>query len=301
MKLKKAVLLGIVSIMTMSSLPAVSNASSYSDVPGHWAEPYITDMENAGVINQFSGGTLNPDKPMTREECAVLISDFSKKYYNYKPDYSGNYRVFRDLNDGENADKINALGRIYFISLMAGSIDDTSRTCYIVQGYPEPGASSTDKRFDPNAPVTRAEFSKMFYNAIDCFGYNSTGNYRRIPSDANLHWASMYISGLYEFGILNGYNTYQGDYYFQSWEYDYERNAFTGQIQTEGYSFGSFVEFKPDNYVTRAEAIKMVSEGRGRNYIGNNSDYGTRMNALGQRDSSLYHLHMSDGSVRNVN
>ncbi len=49
-------------------------AKSFSDVSGHWSEPYVQQMTDKGFINGFEDGTFKPDASVTRADALVLIS-----------------------------------------------------------------------------------------------------------------------------------------------------------------------------------------------------------------------------------
>jgi len=56
-------------VKTTSILPSL-----FSDVRGHWAEPFIMGLYNKGLINGLPDGTFNPDGLMTRVNYAALIA-----------------------------------------------------------------------------------------------------------------------------------------------------------------------------------------------------------------------------------
>lgn len=50
------------------------NIPFYSDIVGHWAEPFIQALLNMGLTCGLSDGTYQPDKPMTRALYAALVT-----------------------------------------------------------------------------------------------------------------------------------------------------------------------------------------------------------------------------------
>jgi len=46
----------------------------FSDVNGHWAEQYIIDVVEKGIMVGYSDNTFRPDKAISRAELAMLIS-----------------------------------------------------------------------------------------------------------------------------------------------------------------------------------------------------------------------------------
>jgi parallel beta-helix repeat protein len=51
-----------------------ANISSYLDLLGHWAEPFIRALSSMNLTKGFEDGTYQPDKPMTRAQYAVLVA-----------------------------------------------------------------------------------------------------------------------------------------------------------------------------------------------------------------------------------
>lgn len=234
--LKKKILSGLAGFVFLAA--GSSSAFAYNDIHGHWAEPYIRDMEQNYVLGQFEDVNIYPDQYMNRAECAELVSDLAVAYFKYTPMINSSNKRFPDLVDGtRNTDKIRALSRIYFYSAYLNRYDDIDQNneaaiiersnnpvySKIIEGYP-------NGNFYPYSNVTRAEFAKMLTHTLDCFGRIPLANPRQHNnSDIAGHWGYLPIATLYEFDIMKGYST--------GWE-----------------------EFRPDQPVTRAEAIKMVSQ-----------------------------------------
>lgn len=208
----------------------------FNDINGHWAENYIINMKNANVLNQFNSENLLPDIPISRGECAELISDFLEIYYNYSPPSIDGFFEYNDLEDNTpQTNKIRALNRYYYYSEFTNN-NSSKEQNKIINGYP-------DGTFKPNAQISRAEFAKMLVSSLDCFGYLRAGNsgwyYSDVGGENWTHWGSKYIDIAYGLNIMNGYYQYRRPDNFL------------------------YIEFKPDSPITRAEAIKMVSSARG--------------------------------------
>ena len=46
----------------------------FSDIAGHWAQDYINEAANAGIVDGYEDGTFRPDQSITLEEaCAALL------------------------------------------------------------------------------------------------------------------------------------------------------------------------------------------------------------------------------------
>ncbi len=229
MKFKKLILsAGIIGIIT-GMLSGTSFA--YNDINGHWAESYIGEMADGGVLEQFEDSDIIPDRYMNRAECAELISDLMESYYRYVPMIKESNKKFPDLTDGtRNTNKVRALSRIHFYSLFLGDYNyPFSYPLRIIDGYP-------DGTFQPYNNVTRAEFSKMLVLALDSMGILRIGNAGDYYSDFEKHWGKRYLEIAFGYGIMNGYS-----------------------ISEVPNTEIKYIEMKPDNPITRAEAIKMTA------------------------------------------
>lgn len=260
---KKLISTLLVATMLLSS----GTTLAYNDTKNHWAETYINNMNNAGVLEQFEEKNIYPDRPMNRAECAELISDLLEKYYGYTPPYDDYNFKFNDLTDGtRNTNKIRALSRLCYYSGFTSPTDDTSLGAYaslnrIIDGYP-------NGNFEPYNNVTRAEFAKMLISALDCLGHLMQGNSGWYYSDArNMnHWGHRYIDICYGLQIMNGYN--------QIWV-ENDRN---------------YIEFRPDGLITRAEAIKMISSARNVPYVGLPGESSTWTSTRYKWDKYLFYI-----------
>ncbi|WP_293053520.1 MULTISPECIES: S-layer homology domain-containing protein [unclassified Moorena] len=47
--------------------------TSFTDIPGHWAEGFIRRLGSLNLISGFADGSFQPDAPLTRAECAALL------------------------------------------------------------------------------------------------------------------------------------------------------------------------------------------------------------------------------------
>ena len=46
----------------------------FTDIDGHWAQKYINDAANAGLVNGYEDGTFGPNKAITRAEAMTLVN-----------------------------------------------------------------------------------------------------------------------------------------------------------------------------------------------------------------------------------
>lgn len=112
--------------------------TSFSDVPStHWAAEAIAATTEAGIFHLTSAGKFEPNKPMTRDEVAVLFARA------YSLETQGNATQFNDVASTHwAAEEIRA---VTFHNLFTGFPDNTYR---------------------PSEAVTRAQFAKVLHTAI---------------------------------------------------------------------------------------------------------------------------------------
>lgn len=229
--MKRKILSALLSIAMLFT--ATSSFAEFYDMENHWAKDYVREMEEAGLLYQFGSGHLYPDRPITREECTVLLADMLESFgYKASQVASVDNSKFPDLPiNTDEGSKIRSLSSLYFKSKFLTTIDGSYSK--IVDGYP-------DGYFKPENAITRAEFSKLLINSIDCFGYLGSGYYTYFHSDLEQngikHWAYNHMYYAYILNIMNGY---------------YQHPLEDGI---------TYVSVQPDNHITRAEAIKMVAE-----------------------------------------
>jgi uncharacterized repeat protein (TIGR02543 family) len=51
-----------------------SGAVKFSDISGHWAEGYISEAAEMGLVNGYADGTFKPDEYITRAEAVTLVN-----------------------------------------------------------------------------------------------------------------------------------------------------------------------------------------------------------------------------------
>jgi spore germination protein YaaH len=110
--------------------PLLYPAYSFDDCVGSWAQPYVETARKFGIITGIGGNLFDPDRPVTREEIAVMINNVLL----YQS--GGGGALFSDVNQASNPwsySDIEALG-----------------TYGIIAGFP-------DATFRPQDIMTRAE------------------------------------------------------------------------------------------------------------------------------------------------
>ena len=165
-----------------------------------WEATGVPDMLNGddhyAYVVGYSDGTVRPNANISRAEVATIFFRLLKEDVR-----DGNLtaeNTFTDVTDGQWHNKA--------ISTMA--------KLGIVKGR-------NAEAFDPDAPITRAEFATICAR-FDKTQISTSSNF----TDISGHWAEKYI----------------------------ERAATLGWIA--GYSDGTF---RPSNYITRAEAMTMIN------------------------------------------
>ena len=82
-------------LIALLLLQSAVMASTFTDVEGHWAEPYVKQMTDIGYINGYGDGTFGPDAFVTRADALILAA-----------------RVL-GLNEKDNAEFIDSLYKVY--------------------------------------------------------------------------------------------------------------------------------------------------------------------------------------------
>jgi hypothetical protein len=129
----------ILSIVSTAEAVIPANEIAYYDVPeNHWAHNYITTATASQLFNGYDGNVFKPDRPISRAEVAELIT----RAFNLE--LSGTETKFNDLTNDHWA--------YHSIQTLASH--------GMIQGY-------DDKTFKSENPTTRAEFTKILYNAMN--------------------------------------------------------------------------------------------------------------------------------------
>lgn len=73
-RIKKSVLYIILCSLLLSVFPIFGNASSFTDIDGHWAETYIEDVVSRGIMSGTSATTFSPSATISRGQFVVALS-----------------------------------------------------------------------------------------------------------------------------------------------------------------------------------------------------------------------------------
>ncbi len=73
---------------------------NFSDLAGHWAEPYIASAVEKGWVNGYPDGSFKPEQYITRAEFATLVNNVLERHV-HKEDILKEARYFPDLEEDE--------------------------------------------------------------------------------------------------------------------------------------------------------------------------------------------------------
>ena len=74
--MKQRLLTLLLALALLASMAVPAFAAEYSDLEGHWSEPYITELSDLGYLTGYTDGTVKPDKTITACEALALLSRF---------------------------------------------------------------------------------------------------------------------------------------------------------------------------------------------------------------------------------
>lgn len=176
--------------------PDDDDGNNSDDEPDDVVPPMLNGDDHFAYVIGYEDGTVRPDGSITRAEVATIIFRLLDGEVR-----DGNLTTVNDFTDVNEGDWYNtAISTLVKLGIIDGRTATT---------------------FDPNAPITRAEFATLFAR-FDESGIEPDSDFKDIAT----HWAREYI----------------------------ERAAALGWIN--GYEDGTF---RPDNKITRAEAMTMIN------------------------------------------
>lgn len=148
-------------------------AAGFKDVQSnHWAKKEIDYLVNGGVINGYQDGSFKPNNYVTNAQVALML------VRALKLNTSASFNVeLADVSPTHHAYKE--------ISTVIGE-----------------GIFPNEKRFNPNAPISREAMARALVNAFKLQGKSSM-SFSDVPST---YWAHSYIIKLAANNITTGYN-----------------------------------------------------------------------------------------------
>jgi len=178
--------------MLCALIPSFVSAKTFTDTQGHWAQSYISELSDLGIINGYPEGYFSPDANITRAEYVTMCNNAFPKAIDMTGFTLATEVWFND-----------AQGDTWF-----GDAIMRAASNGLVNGR-------GNGIFDPNAPITRQEAAVITYNYLNKIGFDFTydnGEGSDYPfRDTNAEWANNAIVDLNAFGIINGYedNTFR--------------------------------------------------------------------------------------------
>lgn len=167
MKINKRIL----SIALAGSMIYSGSVLAFTDTNDHWAKEEINDLSNKKILNGYEDGSFKPEKLLSREEAAQILSN-----------YIGGTSNIEVPDDSEDRWSTPAIANLL--------------NQKIIKGY-------EDGSFKPLKEITRAEFATIIYNILD--KDNHLKDQTKSFSDINDHWAKDSIKILAGNDIINGY------------------------------------------------------------------------------------------------
>lgn len=199
----------VITSLVSTQVSASEKGANIKDIKGHWAESVIKDFVNKGHIDGYGDDTFRPDNKITRAEFIKIINrafGFTKK----------GTEDFKDVSQND-----------WFYDEVLKAVE---------QGYIDGDGNGS---FRPNDYISREEACKIVGVILKVNGYGDT----QFKDDAEISdWASKYVKGLVDMGIIQGF----GD-----------------------------DTFRPKANTTRAESVKTIHGAEGKQNTGGGSGGGT--------------------------
>lgn len=181
---KRAFSLFLVLTVFLSSFAVF--ASDFEDTQGHWAKDYIERVVESNLFNGVSETQFDPDSTMTRAMFVTVLGRFegiSLEFWSsvFAPDF---------FEEDVPLDT-------YYTPYVRWAVCNQ-----IVDGL-------SDRRFAPDAPITREQMAKLIAFYVEKMGYTLTATESEVPqsfADAGQisDWARSSVDALRMSGILNG-------------------------------------------------------------------------------------------------
>lgn len=181
--------------------PSGGSSSTFADIEGHWAKPYIEALAAKGIISGFEDGTFRPREAVTRAQFAVIVSkafsptpqrpamnftDVRTNFWAYQAiqsAYRGGFlsgyqgRVFRPQQEITRVQALVSL--VSGLKLPAGdaSVLSLYKDAAQIPTYASPAIAAATKEklvvnypqqnlLNPNQTATRADIAAFVYQAL---------------------------------------------------------------------------------------------------------------------------------------
>ena len=156
-------------------------AANFTDIKGHWAEKYLLDMFDRGIMEGQGNNKMAPDATITRAEAATMIKRMFEDIQP-KPETARPAMNFSDVAEGN-----------WFYSYVKWAYEND-----VVNGM-------GNGTYAPNKTLTRQELMQMMYNELGVLGYREKGTVLTDGStDANTAAADEWARAAAKFCLDNG-------------------------------------------------------------------------------------------------
>lgn len=149
-----------------------------TDIEGHWAKEYISELYEKGIVNGVGNREFQPERKVTRAEFLAMlfrVKEFSKEGY---------------INEFSDVDSSS-----WYYDYIAMGINS--------------GAIAKAENFRPNDEITRQECAKIISVLCNLKGMGDLPDFKDVKSISV--WAREYVLAVYDAGIMTG-NT---DFFFK--------------------------------------------------------------------------------------
>lgn len=185
------------------SFPVIAN-KEFTDINGYWAQPYISELANRGVIGGFPNGTFRPEANITRAQFAAIAAQALKlpaasgaNFTDVKPGYwaapvigaAANAGLIGGFPDGTFKPEDN-LTRAQALVILSKALKETQSSPESMSNYKDAQAvpawatqSVTQAasahiivsfpqadQIRPNALTTRGEVAGLMYQTLSALG-----------------------------------------------------------------------------------------------------------------------------------
>ncbi len=133
------------SFLSETELAAYNTKGSFKDVTtGHWSNRYVNWASENGIVNGYEDKTFRPDKPITRQDIAVMLTRFARA-------------TLRSMSATETAKNFADIGSIASYALPSVQV---CQRAGVIDGY-------DDNTFRPKSIATRAEAVALYSRFLE--------------------------------------------------------------------------------------------------------------------------------------
>ena len=160
---------------TAEAVEKIEEVGMFTDIIGHWAEMYIEEIAEMGIVSGKSEGIFAPNDQITRAE----LTKIATKAYGISIDPIATYSPFGDV----------ATSAWYTPYIIA------AKESGIVKGY-------EGNVFSPNGNINRVEALKILLGAAGLDTAESLADFPDVPADA---WFATYVGYAQINDVVGGY------------------------------------------------------------------------------------------------